>query len=115
MLSKVRYSPKNKFNLFSVTNRLMDGWDLGGDGKSIWLRKNKQTIRFDNNIKTKEGIIFAVYFNREFPTQEVAAAGADCRMKVNINNAHELLGRINEDATRAAAKSLGWEIARGSR
>ena len=39
MLSKVRYSPENKFNLFSVTNRLMDGWDLGGDGKSIWLRE----------------------------------------------------------------------------
>ena len=61
MLSKVRYSPRNKFNLFSDTNQLFNWWDLGRDGNSIWIRKNKQAIKFDINIKTKEGNIFAVY------------------------------------------------------
>ena len=32
MLSKVRYPPENKSNIFSVTDRLMNGWNLGGDG-----------------------------------------------------------------------------------
>ena len=35
-------------------------------------------------------------------------------MKININKVNELLGHMNEYATRAAAKSLGWEITRGS-
>ena len=44
--------------------------------------------------------------NRESQTQVVSAAGADCRIKVNINKAHELLGHTNEDATCAAAKGI---------
>ena len=74
--------------------------------------KDKQTIKFYIKIKTKEGTIFDMYVNREFPTQEVAAACADCRMKVNTNNVHELLGHMNEDSTCAAAKALGWEMTR---
>ena len=104
MLSKVRYSLKNKFNLFSVTKRLISGWDIGGDGNKIWLRKNGQTIKFDININTKGVIIFAIYINQEFSTQEISAMGADYRMKVSINKAHELLGQMNEDVTRAAEK-----------
>ena len=77
MLSMVRYSPKNKFNLFSVTKRLMNGWDIGEYRKATWLRKDRQTIKFDIKIKIKEVIIFAVYVNRYFPTQEVAVAVSD--------------------------------------
>ena len=86
----------------------MNRWDLGGDRKSTWLRNNKQTIRFYININNKDGVIFAIYFNLEFPTQEFASASADCRMNVNIYKAHELLCNINEYATRAASKALGW-------
>ena len=82
----------------------MNGWDLGGDGNEIWLRKNDQTINFDIKIKTKEGVIFAMYINWELPTQEFYATGADYRMKVNTNKAHTFLGHTNEDETRAAAK-----------
>ena len=88
MLSKVRYSLKNKINLFSFTKRLMNGWDLGENRKEIWLINNGQTIKFDTKIKTKEGITFAMYVNRELPTQEVTDTCADCRMKFNINKAH---------------------------
>ena len=86
----------------------MNRWDLGGDGKSIWLRKNKQKIRFYININNKNGVIFAIYFNLEFPTQEFASASADCRMNVNIYKAHELLCNINEYATSASSNALGW-------
>ena len=63
-MSKVVYSPKKKFSLFSVTKGFLDGWDIGGDRNAIWLRKNKQTIKFNFKINTKEGIIFAVYANQ---------------------------------------------------
>ena len=39
VLSMVRYSPKNKFSLFSTTKQLTNWWDLGGYGNSIWVRK----------------------------------------------------------------------------
>ena len=87
---------------------LMNGWDLGGDRNAIWLRNIERTVKFDIKIKTKEGIIFAMYTNWYFPTQEVSATGADYRMKVKINKANEFLGHMNEDAIRAAAKELGW-------
>ena len=94
VLSRVRYSSRKKFSLFSATKRLMNWWDLGGYGNSIWIRKNEKN-NFDIKIKAKGGIIFAMYVNREFTTQEVAAAGADFRMKVNINKVRELLGYMN--------------------
>ena len=77
MLPKVVYSPKKTFNLFSVTKQLMNGWDIVGDGEAIQLRNNRQTIKFDIKIKIKEVIIFTVYVNRDFPTQEVAVAVSD--------------------------------------
>ena len=49
-----------------------------------------------------------MFVKLEFPTQKVAVVGDDCRMKVSINKAHELLGHIYEYAIRADAKALGW-------
>ena len=69
MLSKVKYSWNNKFNLFSVTNLLLNRWYIGGYRDATLLRKNEQTINFYIKIKTKEGIIFATYVNREFSTK----------------------------------------------
>ena len=63
MLSKGRYSTNIKFNLFSAMKLLMNGWDLGGDRNAIWLRNIERTVKFDIKIKTKEGIIFAMYTN----------------------------------------------------
>ena len=48
------------------------------------------------------------------PTQEVSVAGADFKMKVNINKAHGLLGYMNEGATHATTKELWCDITRKS-
>ena len=55
-----------------------------------------------------------MYVKKEFTTKEFSAACADCRIKFNINKTRELLGHMNKNATRAAAKELGWEITRES-
>ena len=111
-MKRVRYSLRRKFNLLNYTRRLIYGWDLGGERITIWLRNNEQTIKFDIKINTKKGIIFVSYVNQYFLTQEVATLGSNLRINVNTTKAHELLGNMNEDSTRAAEKALGWEIIR---
>ena len=34
---------------------------------------------------------------------------------MGVEKAHDLLGHCNEDATRATAKHLGWELSRGAK
>ena len=36
--------PNGKFNLFSLTEMMKDGWVLGGDQDSIWLSKGEQKL-----------------------------------------------------------------------
>jgi hypothetical protein len=111
-MNDVKVVPDNKFNLFSITKRLSSGWKLGGDEKSLWLSKGDDRVVFDLNIRTKEGCIFAMYMHRD--GVEVVALQAETHRKINIEKAHQLLGRMSNDTTRATAKALGWEILGGS-
>ena len=38
------YSPNSKFNLFSITKRLEDGYELGGDKEAIWISKGEKRL-----------------------------------------------------------------------
>jgi hypothetical protein len=44
---------------------------------------------------------------------EVIAIQAEAGQKINIEKAHQLLGHVSEDSTRAIAIALGWKIVRG--
>jgi hypothetical protein len=98
--------------LFSATKRLNSGWKLGGDTTSFWLSKGNNKVVFDVKIMSKEGSIYAMYMHREGP--EVNAIQAEAGQKINIEKAHQLMGHMSEDSTRATAMALGWEIVRGS-
>ena len=63
-LNKVKYMPEGNFNLFSITRRLKEGWQLGGHGKSIWIQKGDQKITFDIAVETKDSVIFCMYTNQ---------------------------------------------------
>jgi len=110
-LQNVKVVPKNPFNLFSLTKRIEQGWTLKGNQDSIVLEKNGTEIKFDIKIRTKEGVIYAMYLKRDHV--ELAGVGTDAVKKVNINSAHALCGHTSEEATRATAKALGWDITRG--
>ena len=57
--------PSAKFNLFSITKRLDDGFKLGGDKNFIWIKKGNKKVDFDIKILTPKGAIFATYFKRK--------------------------------------------------
>ena len=74
-IKDVVHTPNSRFNLFSVTKRMQDGWILGGDKESMWLTKGDQKINFDIKISTPKGALFCIYFKREC---EVAATAKNC-------------------------------------
>ena len=102
-----------KYNLFSLTKMMLEGWTLGGDKEAIWLSKGDQTITFDIKIPTPKGVIYAMYMKRD---DEVAGAGVtnDAPLTMSIAQAHDKLGHCSEDATRRGAKALGWHLTKGS-
>ena len=115
-LTDVAYMPTSKFNLFSTTKLLLNGWELHGNNSKIWLTKEgKSPVVFDIVIETPRGAIFAMFLNRN---TEVAGAAADFernrKSTMSIALAHERLGHANEEATRAAANHLGIKITRGT-
>jgi hypothetical protein len=73
-MQAVTHLPTGKFNLFSLTKMQKSGWLLHGNNKAIWLTKEGSNITFDIIILTPEGMVFAMYFNRN---EEIA--------NVNVN------------------------------
>jgi hypothetical protein len=110
-LTDVMLLPTGKFNLFSVTKLLKEGWKLNGDLKKMCLVKGEKTITFDIVIPTPKGVLFAMYMKR---TTEIAGATTDVpQKKLNIQQAHDQLGHLSEDSVRQTAKVLEWTISVG--
>ena len=53
--------PGGKFNLFSVSKMIKEGWELGGNKTAIWLVRNEIIVVFDIVIPTPKGVLFAIY------------------------------------------------------
>jgi hypothetical protein len=91
----VKVVPDNKFNLFSITKKLISGWKLGGDTNSTWLSKGNNNVVFDLKIKTKEGSIYAMYMHREgrksMQFKLRLARRSILRRLINIEKVHQLL------------------------
>lgn len=126
VLDEVTYTKGNHFNLFGVNKLLAKGWKCYGDDvNGHQLEKDGKVVRFDICISTSKGCVWCAYFER-FDGKSKPRATADAVPSLNLVNAtqegtkmkimriHELTGRHNEATTRAIAKELGWEIARGS-
>ena len=64
-MSEVNIVPGNEYNMFSLTQRQLKGWKLGGDEKSIWLTKGNKTVTFDIMIHTPKGVVYAMYIKRK--------------------------------------------------
>ena len=70
--------PNGKFNLFSITRMIKQGWHLYGDNQAICLTKEKNKVVFDINIPTSKGMLHAIYFKRN---KEVAGVNIDRQKK----------------------------------
>ena len=109
-ISEIMYTPNSRFNLFSMTKRMQDGWILGGNKESMWLTKGDQKLIFDIKINTSKGALFCIYFKRDC---EMAATAKNCGKKISKNLAHELTVHINGEESKKTIEYLGYDLSRG--
>ena len=110
-MQKVAHVPEVNFNLFSLTQRMKQGWELGRNDESIWLDKGKKRITFNIVIPTPKGAIYCAYLCRQ--GSEVAAT-SQVQKKISVNLAHELFAHGDESSTRETAEALGFEVTCGT-
>ena len=110
VIKGIAHLPRSRYNLFSISRRLDDGWKLGGDQDMIKLVKGNDEIKFDIKIKTKKGAVYCMYFKRH---SEISATTKDAPQKISLQKAHDLFGHMATDTMRKAAAALGYEITRG--
>ena len=111
VIQDVVHSPGSEFNLFSLTKRLDDGYILGGDKNSIWIKKGSHKIVFDIKIKTPKGAIFAAYFKRKVcEGDEVAVVATVKQKKINMTTAHGLVGHMNTVDGNRIVEYLGFVL-----
>ena len=79
---------------------------MGGDKEVLWIKKDGQEVHFDIIILTPKGALYCMYYKR---VAEMAMAAAESSTtKMNIMNAHGLLGHCSEDMNHLATKAMGW-------
>jgi hypothetical protein len=101
-LSDVHYVPGQKFNLFSITKAMEQGWALGGNSKvGLYVSKGDKKIVFDERVPTKNGIILGGYMLR---TETATANALVKKPTISLRAAHDRFGHIN---------AIGFEVGRG--
>ena len=113
-IGRMHLIPGAPFNLISGTKLLTMGYAPSGDANHIAYTKGDSKLVFDIKIKSPEGMLLATRLKRTATEVGGAAANEAQNKMVNIQHAHEVLGHMDEAATRKAAKALGWIITPGS-
>ena len=107
----VSHLPHAKFNLFTISKMQNKGWLLFGNKYKIWIEKEGRKVTFDIKIPTPKGAVFAIYLK---PANSIETANAITDVKkMTIQQAHEWLGHIGEDAVRKIVKAMNWIILPG--
>lgn len=100
-----------KFNLFSLSKRLSQGWSVKGDSENLVLHKDEISIVFDQMIKFGSGYLYGTTLR---PRHEIAAAlvakKATGPVKLSVQKAHNLFGHMGGGDCRATAKASGYEL-----
>ena len=61
-MQKVAHVPEVYFNLFSLTQRMKQGWKLGRDDESIWLDKGKKGSHLILSFQHQKGPFIVLIF-----------------------------------------------------
>ena len=73
MLTQVTYVPEGRYNLFSLTRMMKNGWSMSGDMDGIVLTKGDKRIVFSKKVHMTKGVLFVARFKRRPNTGEVGA------------------------------------------
>ena len=49
-IKEMVHTPNAEYNLFSITKRLDDGWELKGNSQAIWIEKGAHKVVLDIKI-----------------------------------------------------------------
>ena len=116
VLQDVNVVPTAKYNLFSVTKRTKEGWELQGNKEALVLKKGNKIVKFDIILNSEKGLLYCGYFKRRNTVGErafVTADGNEKRAPISVSLAHQITGHMGEEATRAAVKEMGIKLTRG--
>ena len=120
-LEKVKYVPNSKYNLFSVTKRVDQGYKIGGDKiNGLFPEKNGHRIVFDIIIDAGSGLVACIYLKRNVDVANVAAdnntndklkkASSTYSKTIPIKLPHDLFGHCDEARTRKMAEAQGFKF-----
>ena len=128
-LKDVTYVPESRYNLFSLTKMMQNGWRLDADKEvGIKLSKNNREVHFNKTFRTPKGVLYVAIFNRVDDGEEHGTTselsnpnegGDRCSMPVGdevnavavtINKAHAMCGHMGHVEARAVCKYYGQEL-----
>ncbi len=111
-IDRCELNEKLNFNFMSLTRLLCSSWSItSGNAAGIILTNvSCGVINFDIVIPTAHVAIFACQFIRD---ADVCVVCTDVGTKMNIQEAHELLGHDDEESTRKTALELSWILSQG--
>jgi hypothetical protein len=69
--------PSNKFNLYSITQAILNKWLLHGNTKGIWLTKGDKKVVFDIKIHTPKGVVFCMNLHHKVQLTKKALIAND--------------------------------------
>jgi hypothetical protein len=125
-LRNVDVIPKSHYNLISITKLMEEGHKIAGNKKDgITVQKGSRVIKFDIKVKTPKGVLWCAYIKWPEANGEIAAGVSDNQpkeivnvlppaIKMNIKQAHSILGHSSKDTTRWTAAALNMLITRGT-
>jgi len=105
-LQDVVCSKTARFNMFSITKCVKNGWKLQGDSENgLILSKDELEVQFNIKISTKSGVLYCALLKRKVHYEEIGVAAPEKGMpkeaRLSIKAAHDRLGHSDEERTRS--------------
>ncbi len=92
VLKDYKYIPDLWVNLFSITKSIQNGWNIGNEGLSLFLKKGKTQVTFDEVIHLQHGLLMGVTIVPQKLEVAVPAAILKQGNTVDITSMHNLFG-----------------------
>lgn len=104
-LQDVKHVPQLCINLLSIPIALAKGFNIGNEGKHLFLQKGDFVMLFNQLFKTVSSYICRI---KLLPyTPDYAAPALDRQVNMKLQQAHSKLGHCGKDHTQAIAKYYG--------
>ena len=98
--------PELKYNLFSLTKAIKNGWSIRNDGEIFYIKKDGVQISFDQVFETESGQITGI------KTSVVGQPREKTKRESSMNAMvlHGMLGHANEETCKRTANKFGIKI-----